>query len=345
MDLLPSAEALQIIDAVSGFLTARVPLDRVRALRASRADEPPLDLDTWRGLADMGLFALGVAEGDGGAGYGHAEEMLVFRELGRHLTPGPALPTVLAVHLAVAAGRADLVEEISSGRAPVALAEPYRDAEATSFPRPAGRFLVTDLPGAAYVLVVAGSGFALLRAVDLPAPVPVLALEPAARVGLVEVGAPVEPVAAAELPDLWLRAVVLTAAISCGVAEAARDRSAEYAKTRTQFGQPIGVFQAVKHRCAEMATRCEAASALASYAALVLAEGRPDAAFQVSAAKLVATSAAIDNAADDVQNHGGMGFTDESGAHLYVRRARLLEQQFGGIPRHSTELLALPAPQ
>ncbi|WP_281376011.1 acyl-CoA dehydrogenase family protein, partial [Pseudonocardia pini] len=149
----------------------------------------------------------------------------------------------------------------------------------------------------------------------------------------------------ADAPELRLRGVVLAAAALCGVAEACRDRSAEYAKTRTQFGQPIGVFQAVKHRCAEMATRCEAAMSLTSYAALVLAEGRPDAAFQVSSAKLVASAAAIDNAADDVQNHGGMGFTDESGAHLYVRRARLLEQWFGGTPRLSTELLAEPAPR
>jgi alkylation response protein AidB-like acyl-CoA dehydrogenase len=337
VDLLPGADERQIIDTLSGYLGDHIELGD------GTAPVVP-DATTWSGLAELGVFSLGIAEEHGGAGYGVAEELLAFREIGRHLVPGPVLATVLAAHLAAAAGRSELVAELAEGTRRATLAEPFRDPDATLSPAPRGRFVLADVASAEYVLAVVGDTFALLRTVDLPAPEPLKGLDPDSRPGTVVLDGG-EPLLTAEDPALRLRGMLLTAATLCGVAEAARDRSADYVKNRTQFGQPIGSFQAVKHRCAEMATRSEAATAQTIYAGLVLAEGRSDAAFQVAAAKLVATATAIDNAADNVQNFGGMGFTDESGAHRYVRRARLLDQQLGGRPQQASALLAQSAPQ
>src|SRR4029453_4482295 len=114
----------------------------------------------------------------------------------------------------------------------------------------------------------------------------------------------------------------------------------EYAKVRRQFGKPIGTFQAIKHRCADMAVRAEVARAMVTYAAGALAEGEPDVARHGAMAKTLAGGAAIANATDNIQNHGGMGYTWESDAHLYLKRARLLEHCFGTRTAHLDALAA-----
>ena len=344
MDLLPNAEDRQIIDTVAGFLTDRVPMERVRAAADGPMDSPALDERTWKALAEIGLFSLAVPDDLGGAGLGAAEEFLAFREIGRHLTPGPVLATVLAAHLAVDNGNTHLAAEIASGSAVVALAEPFRDPDACLTAPVRGRFAVIDRPGTQYVLAADGSRLALLSTSDLVATEPIPSLEPTARLELVELSG-ATPLITAEAPALRHRGVLLTAAMLCGIAEATRDQSTSYAATRVQFGQPIGAFQAVKHRCAEMATRAEAATALSTYAALLLDSDSPETGFHAAAARLIAARAATDNAADNVQNHGGMGFTAECDAHLYVRRARFLDQLFGGRPRQCADLLAEPAPE
>lgn len=343
MDLLPNVEDQEIIDTVAGVLTDHVPMERVRAAANAPQDDPVVDEHTWRALAEIGLFSLALSDDLGGAGFGTAEQFLAFREIGRHLTPGPVLATVLAAHLAADCGNTHLAAEIASGAAVVAFAEPFRDPDISLTTPVHGRFAVIDRPGAQYVLAADSSRFALLPATALVATESVPSLEPAARLELVELSG-LRPLITAESPALRDRGVLLTAAMLCGIAEATRDRSVSYATTRVQFGQPIGAFQAVKHRCAEMATRAEAATALTTYAALLLDSHAPDSGFHVTAARLIAATAAIDNAVDNVQNHGGMGFTAECDAHLYVRRARFLDQFFGGRARHCTNLLAEPAP-
>src|SRR5262249_32865507 len=105
------------------------------------------------------------------------------------------------------------------------------------------------------------------------------------------------------------------------------------------FGQPVGGFQAVKHRCADMAVRSEAALTQVHYAALSLRDGTADAAFQVEAAAVVAAKGALDNAEINVQNHGGIGFTWEHTAHRYVTRARVLTAIGGGLRGHLADAL------
>jgi alkylation response protein AidB-like acyl-CoA dehydrogenase len=115
-----------------------------------------------------------------------------------------------------------------------------------------------------------------------------------------------------------------------GIADAVRDMSIEYAKQRVQFGKPIGTFQAVKHRCADMAMRSHAATAQTLFAAFHVESRAEDATFQAAAAVLVANKAASSNAADNVQNHGAIGFTVEHDAGLFARRAHMLEHALGG---------------
>jgi alkylation response protein AidB-like acyl-CoA dehydrogenase len=133
---------------------------------------------------------------------------------------------------------------------------------------------------------------------------------------------------------------VLAAAEAVGVAERALEASVEYAKVRQQFGKPIGTFQAIKHRCADMATRTEVARASVTWAAVALDDHDPEAAEWVHAAKALATRAALESTHDNVQNHGGMGYTWEADAHLLLKRARVLEHCFGSRTAHLDALAA-----
>jgi alkylation response protein AidB-like acyl-CoA dehydrogenase len=114
-----------------------------------------------------------------------------------------------------------------------------------------------------------------------------------------------------------------------------------FAKNRIQFGKPIGAYQAIKHRAADMAVRAELAKSQLFFAALSVDEAHPDAAFQTSAAKLVATSAALENTAANVQIHGGMGYTYECDAHLYVTRTHILEFMLGDTRDHLASVIRL----
>jgi hypothetical protein len=127
---------------------------------------------------------------------------------------------------------------------------------------------------------------------------------------------------------------VLAAAEAVGVAERALEMSVAYAKVRQQFGRPIGSFQAVKHRCADMAVRAEVARSAVTWAAVALRDGEPEPARHAHGAKALASAAAVANASENVQNHGGIGYTWEAGPHLYLKRAWLLEHTFGSRAVH-----------
>ena len=127
---------------------------------------------------------------------------------------------------------------------------------------------------------------------------------------------------------------VLACAEAVGAIQRTVEMSVEYGKVRHQFGRPIGSFQAVKHRCSDMAVRAEVARSATIYATVSVRDAAVDAAFQASVAKVLCADAYIRNAADNVQNHGGMGFTWECDAHLFVKRARSFDQTLGARARH-----------
>ena len=118
--------------------------------------------------------------------------------------------------------------------------------------------------------------------------------------------------------------------------------SVAYAKTREQFGQPIGAFQAIKHRCAEMVVRQQSTWALGALASLRVTEFEDG--WYVSAAKAIAAEAAIANASDNIQNHGASGITDSNLAHLYLKRAKVLEYCFGSTRHHLQRIITGPRP-
>jgi hypothetical protein len=136
------------------------------------------------------------------------------------------------------------------------------------------------------------------------------------------------------------RAELLVAAQLTGMAEAARDMAAGYAKLRVQFGKPIGSFQSVAHHCADMALRAEAATSQLYFAAIAERDGRADATHQVAAALLVAGDAAFQNATLNIRVHGGIGFTAECDAHNFLKRTVLYRAITGGAAPHQQRLLA-----
>src|SRR6202034_2275776 len=149
----------------------------------------------------------------------------------------------------------------------------------------------------------------------------------------------------ADVDPVGLRGSALVAAELTGIAEATAALSAEHAKDRIQFGRPIGVNQAVKHPCADMAVRAELAWAQTTVAALTVEEERSDADLQCRSALVAAADAAERNAAATVQVLGGMGFTFEHDANLYVKRAFLLGQLLGPVRPTLRRLVLLPGPQ
>jgi alkylation response protein AidB-like acyl-CoA dehydrogenase len=185
-------------------------------------------------------------------------------------------------------------------------------------------------------------GWVLASDVDVEA---APSMDPTRRLGRVRLGGRTGMALDADAGRLRLLGTVLAAAEASGVAERTLEMSVEYGKVREQFGKPIGTFQAIKHRCADMAVRAEVARSVVTYAAVVLQEGGQeadaDARHHVHIAKILATEAALQNATDNVQNHGGMGYTWESDAHLFLKRARVLEHCFGSRTDH---LDALSAP-
>jgi alkylation response protein AidB-like acyl-CoA dehydrogenase len=340
MDLLPTPEQDEIVATVRAQLQRDFDL---HALAAHDGAANVVDRSLWQRCAELGWFGLGLTEALGGVGYSLAEEALLFEQIGTHATPGPFLAAVLGARLAALSGATDVAASILDGSTLVALAEPHRDPDATAGASVSGTFRITDHGDARLVLAMAGEGAALVDAGSFSAePIPSLDLQVPIAVG--SVGAARAVCHLDDASALQQRATVLVAAELAGIADATAQQSTQYAKDREQFGTPIGAFQAVKHRCADMAVRAEAATSLVHYAALAVLDGTPDAAFHAHAARSVAANAALENAQTNVQNHGGIGFTWEHTAHRYVTRAQVRVRTLGDVRSHLGDLLAQPAP-
>jgi len=307
MNLAPSEFQTELAATARRWLDRELPLPR---MRERAADDRLPDDAAWRGGADLGWLGLGLPAQYGGLGLGAAEEVMVFRELGRTLAPGPFLASVLGGHAAATAGERDLAAAIVAGRRRVGAIVGERVLDA----RPGDLALSLD---------AAGGGLAELVETE-----PLDALDPLVPVARVVRSTPLLRVAA---PGLLARGHVLVAAQLLGIIDAVRDMSVAYARSRTQFGRPIGAFQAVKHRCAEMAVAGYATVGQVHQAALYVDAGRPDAAFHAAAAFVLAARGAYRSAADNIQNHGGIGFTWEHDAHLYLKRASVLANVFGPL--------------
>jgi alkylation response protein AidB-like acyl-CoA dehydrogenase len=258
------------------------------------------DRGVWDELAETGVFSL-IADG-----FAWADATIAFEELGRAVVPGPLVWGVLA-H-----GTVDGI--------PTGLARPADGAPA----------MVEHLGASDHVLVLDADAVRVVAASGVTGDEldwPLDPLTPVTRVADLPQG---DVVDGAD-PEHWLRAgAVLTAAFQAGMAHACVEQATDYAKGRAQFDRPIGSFQAVKHLLADALVRAEVARTAVHAAAVTLDDpevGDLDRA--VAGAKLLAGEAALKNAKTSVQVHGGMGFTWEVDAHLYLKRAWLTNTTFG----------------
>jgi alkylation response protein AidB-like acyl-CoA dehydrogenase len=330
IDLLPTPEQQQIVDSVAEYLSSSLPVSR---LRPGGGAGVVLSDEQWRDIAALGWFGLGVPGDLGGIGYTCAEEVLVAREIGRHVASPALVATMLAAHVAVHAECPGLYERIAAGECRVGLGKALPGGD---------EYHLIDAAQAELVLVWSAQGTALYERAAFTAVEAVSPFDEAVQLqrGCLPGSAQaVASVSAAQQP-LPLHAALLVAGQLVGVAEAARDLTVEYAKVRQQFGQAIGSFQSIKHRCADMATAAEAAYAQTCFAALALQSGQADAAFQVSVAVVLSTDSALANARSGIQVHGGIGFTAECDAHRFLKRSHLLEQLGGARSSHRAVLLA-----
>ncbi|MFB6559753.1 acyl-CoA dehydrogenase family protein [Streptomyces sp. NPDC056400] len=273
----------------------------------------------WSRLAGTGLFALAVPEAYEGAGLLPLELSLGFVELGRAGVPGPVVESAAASVLL-----AELADEALAKRFLPGLAQGETSATLTL---PDGSPYALDAGAATYCFTVSRAGELRLRGGPHE---PVRSTDPARRLSLPPAGgddggellaAGPAVARAAEAAGRWAR--LLTAAQCLGVGEALLARTVEYAKQRTQFGTPIGGFQAVKHRLADTLLDLEFARPLVWAAALSPGPG------EVAAAKLAAGEASYRAAMTALQLHGAVGYTEELDLSLWLRKARPLRDAWG----------------
>jgi alkylation response protein AidB-like acyl-CoA dehydrogenase len=315
-------------------------------------------------LAGLGWTGASIPEAHGGAGLGFLEEGIVFEELGRALHPGPFFATV-GLALPALAGQPDLLRRVASGDLSATLAwrEPGTQVslaaldglttEATCVQdrwRLRGeKHLVPDAGavGAFVVLARTTDGPALFfieRNGDRPLVSAPETVDATRRLGRVTLDGDegrllAAPPAAAEIvARTRSRALAALALEAAGIAGHALELAVAHAKTREQFGKPIGVYQAVSHQLANVYVQTELARSLAYWAAWCIAEGSPAASLAAVAAKAFAAEAAVEACERAIQVHGGMGFTWDHPLHRYYKRALWIESFEGSGAAHRAEI-------
>ena len=351
-----SADQKTLRDQARKFLGEHASSVRVR--RILDTDEP-CDRDLWRGVAEMGWTGTAIPETYGGAGFGYLELCVIAEELGRRVAPIPFSSTVYLVTEALLlagseAQKRTWLPRIASGDAIGCLAV----AEGAGVPSPrsvkttavGGRLTGTKAPVAdgdvadVAVVVARGQGDGIsLFLVDLSGPgvarTPLPTVDPTrshARLSFDGVAA--QPLGAAGaggslLERVFDRAAVLLAFEQVGGAQAALDMAREYALGRFAFGRPIASFQAIKHKLVDMYVGVELARSNAYYAAWALSTDAPELPVAAAAARVSATEAYFHAAKENIQTHGGMGFTWEFDCHLHYRRAKLTGLGLGSARR------------
>ena len=366
MTFVFSAEQEELRAVVRRFLASKSPETEVRRLM-----ETPdgYDAAVWRMMAtQLGLQGLTIPEEYGGAGYGFVELIVVLEEMGRALLPAPYFSTVVLAASALLlsddeAARKEYLPGIAIGEtiATLAFVEPNArwdldGIEMSATKTPQGyrlegiKSFVLDGHTASLILTAARTDGGLsLFAVDEAAPglvrTPLTAMDGTRKLAKLEFsGVPARLIGPAGGAEAVLRKTLDLAAVAMSVeavggARKCLDMAVEYAKVRVQFGRPIGSFQAIKHKCADMLLEVEGARAAAYHAAWAAAEDSAEVPVVASLAKACCSEAFFQCAADNIQIHGGIGFTWEHPAHLYYRRAKSAEQLFGR-PTYHRELLA-----
>jgi alkylation response protein AidB-like acyl-CoA dehydrogenase len=330
------------------FFAGECPSAEMRRLMET---DTAYDAALWAKLTDQGYTGIIFAEEYGGVGLGKVELMLLMEEAGRALLPGPFFSTVVLAGtvldaIASPAHKKKYLAPICRGeaRATVAILEASaswnpRDVQlsASNGKLTGEKLFVTDAAVADFILVVARNG---VFVVDSKAPglkiSPMSSMDLTRKLYVVEFNnTPAEELGStANLPKAFDIATTALAAELVGGMQRTLEITVEYAKTRKQFGKPIGIFQAVQHQCADMYLETESSRSAVYYAGWALEENAPDATAAVSIAKMYASDAARTVGNRGIQIHGGMGFTWENDLHLYYRRAKSSETAFGDATFH-----------
>jgi alkylation response protein AidB-like acyl-CoA dehydrogenase len=316
MDFDLTADQKEIKGVARELLAARSPWDKVRAA----AEAGAYDASLWAELVELGWPGIAVAEEHGGQGLGAVELAVLLEELGYACAATPFLPTAAAAAAIQAAGspeqQARWLPALASGEATAGVGT---------------RELAADADAAAVILLLDADDVRLLDRAAAQVE-PLTAIDPTRR--FATVGGDGEPLGTGAAARV--RAAI--AAEVVGVSQRALDMTLQYVKERKQFGTPVGAFQAVAHRCAQMLLQTESARSTAYYAAWAAdaaPERLPEAAALAAAA---AADAGRDVVAGAIQAHGGIGFTWEADVHWLYKRAQLDTALLGGARRHRAAL-------
>jgi alkylation response protein AidB-like acyl-CoA dehydrogenase len=306
-------------------------------VRAHTTTDAPFDPALWSAMVNQGWLGVEVDEDRGGLGLGSVEVAVLVEELGRHGAPAPFVPTVLALDALAGAGEDAWVDRLLNG-----------DAIACVAWDPAAP--VPYAPSADIAIVLADDGvyaFDVGGAASGERPRREPAMDLTRELGWL----PFDRATARQLGGIDARRRLLdrgatfTSADLLGSASRALDMAVEYAKDRVQFGRPIGSFQAVKHRCADMLVDVEGMRSTVYWAAWCIGAGDPDASVAASTAKTWCSDASKRVMASALQVHGGIGFTWEHDLHFFLKRAQLDQLAFGDASAHRERLAALLRPR
>jgi alkylation response protein AidB-like acyl-CoA dehydrogenase len=329
MDFDLSDDQLALRDGARDLLDGLAAPEQVRA-HTTTGDA--YDSALWAAMAEQGWLGIEVAEADGGIGLGGVEVAVLCEALGAHAAPVPFLPTVLAIDAFAQAGDADAVARLLTGdlRACVAW-----DASAPVPYASSADVAVVCTADAVFAQELATKP-KREPAMDLTRELGWLSFDTGAtrKLGGVE--------ARTRLLD---RGATFTSADLLGGANRALEMAVEYAKDRVQFGRPIGSFQAVKHRCADMLVDVEGMRSAVYWAAWCIAAGDAEASVAASTAKIWCGDASKRVMASALQVHGGIGFTWEHDLHFFLKRAQLDQLQFGDASYHRARLTSLLRPR
>jgi alkylation response protein AidB-like acyl-CoA dehydrogenase len=361
----PTAEQDALRAAVHAFLSDRASLEDARRLIESPTG---FDQHTWRAMSELGWPALLVPAAYEGAGASFAELAVVLEEMGAVLYGGPFLASaVLAItallrcgdeaakreylpRLAVGELIGTLAVFEGNGRGGLDAVRCQAEYSGSGWRLDGHKTLVLDAPVAGLLLVAARSarGLGLFAVGAGGADAEVVAqpvIDGTRRLyRLVLRGCAATPVGQVGAAGPGLRATLDLAAVALaaeqvGGAQQVLDDAVQYAKTRHQFGRPIGSFQAIKHRCADMYVAVQGARAVTAHAVASAVTGADDLSHAASIAKSYSSEAFFEVASENIQVHGGIGFTWEHSAHLYYRRAQASRVLFGDPVWHRHQIL------
>ncbi|HKF20268.1 MAG TPA: acyl-CoA dehydrogenase family protein [Candidatus Angelobacter sp.] len=350
------SESQQILkDTARKFFSGECPIAGVRRLmETDTAYDPKL----WTKLVEQGFTGIISPEEYGGMGLGKVELILLMEEAGYALLPGPFFSTVALAGAAIdavasAEQKKKYLARIGGGQARATLAmleaggswDPADvKLQAAGNKLTGTKLFVSDAAVADFIVVIAQN-----EAFVVEAKAPGLRIEPMKGMDLTRkiyslelAGTPGERLGGTE--NLGKALALATAALAAemvGGMQRALETTVAYAKTRKQFGKPIGIYQAVQHQCADMYLETESSRSAAYYAAWALEENAPDALAAVSIAKMYASDAARSVGNRGIQVHGGMGFTWENDLHLYYRRAKASETMLGDATFHRERIARL----